>query len=173
MHPYTLEFGIDPEFLPPEPLGHAVDPLLPEPNRVLCHRLRLAHRLLVGSSFPLARSRLNRARPLPSLAERWRIRNALDTGLLEYNTDVGLDVKWPSLDGCITKAPLGGETTGPNPTGRGTCGTKRHLPTGTIRHDETRVQAVFDSMSLLPPWPPLSRRSIFVQTKAMTMTFAP
>jgi hypothetical protein len=38
---------------------------------------------------------------------------------LEYNTKVGLDFEWQSLDGCLMKAPLGGEATGANPTDRG------------------------------------------------------
>lgn len=39
-------------------------------------------------------------------------------GLLEYDRRVGID--WASLavDGAMTKAPLGGEKTGPNPTDR-------------------------------------------------------
>ena len=39
-------------------------------------------------------------------------------GLLEYDLAVGLDFEWQSMDGAMTKAPLGGEATGPNPTDR-------------------------------------------------------
>lgn len=57
----------------------------------------------------------------------------------------------------MTKAPLGGEATGPNPTDRGKCGTKRHLltdghglpiglvVTGANRHDKTQLGAVLDA----------------------------
>ncbi len=39
-------------------------------------------------------------------------------GLLEYDEKVGIDWAWLSADGAMTKAPLGGEKTGPNPTDR-------------------------------------------------------
>ena len=47
------------------------------------------------------------------------------SGLQEYDELVGLDWEWQSMDGVMTKAPLGGEATGPNPTDRGKRGTKR------------------------------------------------
>ena len=39
-------------------------------------------------------------------------------GLLEYDTVVGIDWAWLAADGAMTKAPLGGSKTGPNPTDR-------------------------------------------------------
>ena len=39
-------------------------------------------------------------------------------GLLEYDKVVGIDWAWLAADGAITKAPLGGPKTGPNPTDR-------------------------------------------------------
>jgi len=45
-------------------------------------------------------------------AEIWR------QGLLEYDNAVGIDWAWLAADGAMTKAPLGGEKTGPNPTDR-------------------------------------------------------
>lgn len=39
-------------------------------------------------------------------------------GLLMYDETKGLNLKWQSLDGAMTKAPLGGEATGANPTDR-------------------------------------------------------
>lgn len=48
--------------------------------------------------------------------------------LLEYyDRQVGIDWKWQALDGAMTKAPLGGEATGPSPVDRGKSGTKRSL----------------------------------------------
>ena len=38
--------------------------------------------------------------------------------LEEYDELVGLDWRWQSVDGAMTKAPLGGESTGKNPTDR-------------------------------------------------------
>lgn len=49
--------------------------------------------------------------------------------LTEYDELVGLDWTWQSVDGAMTKAPLGGEATGKNPTDRGKLGTKRSLMT--------------------------------------------
>ena len=45
-------------------------------------------------------------------AEIWR------QGLLEYDKVVGIDWAWLAADGAMTKAPLGGPKTGPNPTDR-------------------------------------------------------
>ena len=39
-------------------------------------------------------------------------------GLLAYDEIRGLNLKWQSLDGAMTKSPLGGEATGSNPTDR-------------------------------------------------------
>lgn len=83
------------------------------------------------------------------------------TGLVEFDASVGLDWTWQALDGAMTKAPLGGEATGPNPTDRGKLGTKRHLlteghglpvglvVTGANRHDMTQVDAVLDARAVV------------------------
>ena len=39
-------------------------------------------------------------------------------GLLAYDEVVGIDWSWLAADGAMTKAPLGGPKTGPNPTDR-------------------------------------------------------
>lgn len=48
-------------------------------------------------------------------------------GLAEFDGLKGIVWKWQAVDGAITKAPLGGEKTGKNPTDRGKSGTKRSL----------------------------------------------
>ena len=40
---------------------------------------------------------------------------------------MGLDWEWLAMDGAMTKAPLGGEKTGKNPTDRGKLGVKRSV----------------------------------------------
>jgi putative transposase len=50
-----------------------------------------------------------------------------ECGLLAYDDWKGIDWSWLSLDGCMTKAPLGGEKTGKNPTDRAKKGVKRSL----------------------------------------------
>jgi len=44
-----------------------------------------------------------------------------------YDDLVGLDWRWQSIDGTMTKVPLEGKSTGKNPTDRGKTGTKRSL----------------------------------------------
>jgi putative transposase len=39
-------------------------------------------------------------------------------GLLDYDGQIGIDWSWLAADGAMTKAPLGGPKTGPNPTDR-------------------------------------------------------
>lgn len=46
-----------------------------------------------------------------------------------YDDLIGLDLQWQSVDGAMTKSPLGGEKSGKNPTDRGKLGTKRSLQT--------------------------------------------
>lgn len=50
-----------------------------------------------------------------------------NAGLAEYDEVKGIDWKWQAVDGAMTKAPLGGDLTDPNPTDRGKSGTKRSL----------------------------------------------
>jgi putative transposase len=50
--------------------------------------------------------------------------------LLEhYDLELGIEWQWQALDGVITKAPLGGEATGPSPVDRCKSGTKRSVLT--------------------------------------------
>jgi putative transposase len=63
--------------------------------------------------------------------QRWTragvFRRMRPAGLTEYDEVKGIAWKWQAADGTMTKAPLGGQTTGPNPTDRGKSGTKRSL----------------------------------------------
>jgi putative transposase len=47
--------------------------------------------------------------------------------LVYYDLELGIDWKWQALDGVITKAPLGGEASGPSPVDRAQSGTKRSV----------------------------------------------
>lgn len=49
--------------------------------------------------------------------------------LLSYDDKTGVSWAWQSMDGTLTKAPHGGERTGPNPTDRGKSGVTRSLST--------------------------------------------
>lgn len=54
-------------------------------------------------------------------------RKLWEAGLLAYDRVQGIAWEWQAMDGAMTKAPLGGAGTGPNPTDRGKAGTKRSL----------------------------------------------
>ena len=86
-------------------------------------------------------------------------------GLESYDELRGLDWSWLSLDRAMTKSPLGGEKTGPNPTDRGKRGVKRSLltdaqgiPVGLAvdranRHDMKLVRSTVDRLPLPRPAP--------------------
>jgi putative transposase len=63
--------------------------------------------------------------------QRWTragvFRRMWQVGLVEYDEVKGIAWKWQAADGAMTKAPLGGQKTGPNPTDRSKGGTKRSL----------------------------------------------
>jgi transposase len=84
-------------------------------------------------------------------------------GLLEYDARCGIRWQWQALDGAMTKAPLGGEDTGRNPTDRGKLGTKRCLLTdergaplalavaGANRNDMKLTAATLDGIVVARP----------------------
>jgi putative transposase len=86
-------------------------------------------------------------------------------GLAEYDELRGLEWAWQAVDGVLTKAPFGGAATGPNPTDRGKCGTKRSLLTdgagiplavvvaGANRNDLKLLAATLDGLVLARPDP--------------------
>lgn len=93
-------------------------------------------------------------------------------GLLEYDKNKGIDWEWQSMDGVMTKAPLGGESTGANPTDRGKKGTKRSMMTdgkgiplavtvdGANRHDKMLVKGTLDSIMIERPNPEEVKQNI-------------
>lgn len=88
-----------------------------------------------------------------------------EAGLMEYDEFKGINWSWLSMDGAITKAPLGGEKTGSNPTDRGKTGVKRSLLTeasgipvsvaidGANRHDMKLVKETLDGIVVERPKP--------------------
>ena len=55
-----------------------------------------------------------------------------------YDKEVGIAWKWQALDGVITKAPLGGEDTGPSPVDRSKTGTRGPAGGGSNRGPHAR-----------------------------------
>jgi transposase len=86
-------------------------------------------------------------------------------GVAQFDELQGIDWAWQSMDGAITKAPLGGQDTGPNPTDRAKSGVKRSLLTeghgvplglaveGANRHDMKLVCETIESIVVERPEP--------------------
>jgi len=86
-------------------------------------------------------------------------------GVAQFDELRGIEWAWLSMDGALTKAPLGDETTGPNPTDRGKSGVKRSLLTeghgvpiglavaGANRHDMKLVRDSIESIVVERPQP--------------------
>ncbi len=130
---------IDARFLPTPELWAAVEPLLPEPPgggrpREPDHQMFAAifYVLTTGIQWKALPRCLGAPSTVHDRFQEWAEAGVFErlwaTGLLEFDASVGLDWTWQALDGAMTKAPLGGAATGPNPTDRGKSGTKRHLP---------------------------------------------
>jgi putative transposase len=118
----------------PDWLWERIEPLLPPPavHPLGCHNPRVPNRNAMDAillvlrtgmqwnalgvsgicSSSSAHRRFQEWRAAGVFAEIWRL------GLLEYDEVVGLDWGWLAADGAMTKAPLGGPKTGPNPTDR-------------------------------------------------------
>lgn len=87
------------------------------------------------------------------------------TALGAYDQMVGLDLEVLPVDGCITKAPAGGDCAGPSPVDRAKQGVKRSqlvdgygIPLGTVpapanRSDHKLLPDTLDALSVLGPLP--------------------
>lgn len=131
------DYGVGPDYQIPEPLWHQLQGLLPpEKPKIKQGRPRMDDRQAMTAIFYLLRtgcqwSALPRSLGAKSTVhdrfQEWQQARVFEklwrAGLLEYDLAIGLDFEWQSMDGAMTKAPLGGEATGPNPTDRGK---KRH-----------------------------------------------
>jgi putative transposase len=108
----------------------------------------------------------------PGTTVHGRFRQWVQAGVFErawqvllayYDQEVGIDWKWQALEGVITKAPLGGEATGPSPVDRAKKGTKRRVltdrrgaplavvVTGANTPDKTVALAPVDGMGVPRP----------------------
>ena len=93
-------------------------------------------------------------------------------GLTEYDDLKGIAWKWQAADGAMTKAPLGGGKTGPNPTDRAKGGTKRSLvvdergvPLGVVvsganTPDGQLLEATLASMPIERPDPQTTEQNL-------------
>jgi putative transposase len=163
----------------PDVLWERIEPLLPprKPHPLGCHNPRVPDRRAMDAIFFVLRTGCQwgalDATGLCSHSaahrrfQEWVAADVLlalwKAGLLEYDRLKGLDWSWLSMDGCQTKAPLGGKNTGKNPTDRGKLGAKRSLLTeaagvpvglaiaGANRHDMQLVKPTIESLPVARP----------------------
>ena len=168
-----------------EPIWDQFAVLLPERSTVdpthplRCHRRRIPERvvfdhvvaaLVHGSGYERIAS--------PGCSDRTirrRLRGWADAGLAQklhalvlaqYDRMIGLALDDLAVDGCITKAPGGGEAAGRSPVDRGKLGLKRstmtdatgvplHLvATGANRHDASLLGPTLAGLDVVGPRPP-------------------
>lgn len=118
----------------PDWLWQRIEPLLPAPPRhpLGCHNPRIPDREAMNAIFLVLRTgmqwnALNATGICHSSSahrrfQEWERAGVFHEiwrqGLLDYDTEIGIDWSWLSADGAMTKAPLGGPATGSNPTDR-------------------------------------------------------
>jgi transposase len=126
-----------------EPIWDQFRALLPE--RVVthplgCHRPRIADRIVFDKLVLVLVSALGYERVADTTCSATTLRDRRDewisAGLFQqleqlcleaYDRITGLDLADVSVDGCIVKAPCGGEAAGKSPVDRGKQGTKRSV----------------------------------------------
>ena len=122
----------------PDWLWEQIEPLLPAPppHPLGCHRPRVPNRSAMNAILLILRTGMHwNALDVTGIAPRVRRIAAFRSGngpaslprcrrrgLLAYDAAAGIDWSFLSADGAMTKAPLGGEQTGANPTDRGKKG---------------------------------------------------
>ena len=165
----------------PDSLWERIEPLLPSrlAHPLGCHNPRVPDRRAMDGIFFALRTgcqwnALNATGICSSSSahrrfQEWTAAGVFVTfwamGLHEYDATKGLDWSWLAMDGAMTKAPLGGERVGKNPTDRGKLGAKRSLlveangiPVGLTveganRHDKKLVEATLESIPVDRPEP--------------------
>jgi putative transposase len=165
----------------PDALWGRIEPLLPPrpPHPLGGHNPRVADRRAMDAIFFVLRTGCQwGALDVTGICshssahrrfQEWTAAGAFVTlwarGLEEYDALKGLDWSWLAMDGVMTKAPLGGERTGRNPTDRGKQGTKRSLLTeghgvpvglaveGANRHDKKLAEPTLESIPVGRPEP--------------------
>lgn len=126
-----------------EPIWHQFEALIPpivDAHPLGCHRPRVPDRivfdklvqvLVLGAAYAKIADSTCSATTIRRRRDEWitaGIFTALEQICLNsYDKMIGLEVENLSVDGCIVKAPCGGEAAGRSPVDRGKQGTKRSL----------------------------------------------
>jgi hypothetical protein len=164
--------------LPPsalEPLWDLAD-LLPhrdDAHPAGCHRPRIPDRVVFDKLIQVlvfgCGDRRIADHTCPAITLRRRRDELIALGLAEqvrllvltaYDRLFGLELEHLAVDGCITKAPCGGQTAGPSPVDRRKQGLKRSVdahgvPLGAVaapanRRDDGLLSATLDTSDRLP-----------------------
>jgi putative transposase len=170
---------VSPEFMMPEKFWEKVEPLLPEekpkpkgghprePDREMMNGIY--YLLRTGCQWKAIPRCLGAPSTIHDRFRQWREAGVFvrlwQEGLITFDQLKGLDWEWQAMDGAMTKAPLGGETTGRNPTDRSKRGVKRSLLTegngmpigvaidGANRHDMKLTERTLESIVVARPDP--------------------
>jgi transposase len=146
---FTIMRALDPEVV--EVIWRAVEPLIPTrqvTHPLGCHRQRASDRacfavmlvrLATGCSWEDAERLCGSEVSDTTVRDRrdeWIAAGVFDAIAAEaiggYDRIIGVDLSDVAVDGCLHKAPAGGEGTGPNPTDRASSdGNGRSSPTAT------------------------------------------
>jgi transposase len=164
-----------------EPLWVQVSALLPahpKTHPLGCHRPRIPDRivfdkliqiLVFGCGYRRIADHTCSATTLRRRRDEWialglaeQLRRA---ALATYDRLFGLELEHLVVDGCITKAPCGGQVAGPSPVDRRKQGLKRSIltdaggiplaavPAPANRRDDGLLAATLDAVGLLSPLP--------------------
>ncbi len=164
--------------LPPyiiEPIWEQFTALLPErevDHPLGCHRSRIPDRvvfeklvqvLVFGCAYRRIADGSCSATTLRDRRDEWIAHGTMETlrevTLEAYDRFIGLELADVAVDGCITKAPCGGEKAGKSPVDRGKRGIKRStavdargIPLGTVtapanRHDSPLLTETLDAVA--------------------------
>jgi putative transposase len=156
-------------FPPEKPLGTPGRPIVP--FRTVLNGILYV--LRTGCQWKAAPKTFASGSTLHRRFQEWEqaglIRAIVQHMLQRYDRTRGIDWQWQVADTKLLSAPLGGGATGPNPTDRAKCGTKRHLLidgngaplglhlTGANRHDMKGLAELLGK-GLIVPRPKPSRR---------------
>ncbi len=158
-----------------EPLWHQFEALIPpvhDEHPLGCHRPRIADRvvfdkliqvLVLGAAYEKISDSTCSATTIRRRRDAWinaGIFTVLEQIALEsYDRIVGLELEDLAVDGCLVKAPCGGEASGRSPVDRGKQGTKRSVLVeakgiplgieiaGANRHDSPLLRPTLEKLS--------------------------
>lgn len=159
-----------------EPIWEQFRALLPErevSHPLGCHRSRIPDRivfeklvqvLVFGCAYWRIADEECSDTTLRRRRDEWIGVGVMDTlrelVLEVYDRIIGLELRDIAVDGCITKAPCGGEKAGRSPVDRGKQGTKRStavdgrgIPLGTVTASANRHDSPLLTPRLWTPWP--------------------